>query len=400
MISGHGNIETAVKTIKLGAYDFIEKPFKTDRLLLMIERALEAASLRRENEVLKQETGRTSNFVGNSDAIKNLQSVLDKLGQTNSRILISGERGTGKSIAARYIHSKSLRSDGPFQRISCAMEDKEQLKRLMFGAEKNGNVSEGVWEQCHNGTILLDDVSELTTEIQGLLVKVLHEGKITREGGSEAIECDVRIVATTNTDLEELIKAQKFREDLYYRLNVASVSLPTLNERLQDVPDFVSYFANRYAQEHGLKTSVFNDCCLAALQTYDWPGNIRQLRNVVEWLIIMFSSNHDSITADMLPSDLIKGRTSNPAISDQQLTKTSNGINMSDFATLSLREAREQFECEYLRSQINRFGGNISKTAEFIGMERSALHRKLRQLGLSAVQKSEDQNVSEQVSVA
>ncbi len=368
MISGHGNIETAVTAIKQGAYDFIEKPFKSDRLLLMIERALETARLRRENEALRAKAEGPSELVGDSPVMTTLRQVLERVAQTNSRVLLTGEPGTGKDLAARAIHRLSRRADGPFMAVNCAILNPNRLESELFG---EGSAA-GVLEQANGGTLLLDEVADMPLETQGKILRVLQEQKFQRVGGQAQIEVDVRIIASSNRNLHLLMEQGHFRQDLFYRLNVVPVDLPPLRDRMQDIAALTAYFSGLFSVQAGMPTCDFSEAALAAMQAYDWPGNVRQLRNVIEWVMIMNGGATQRIKPEQLP----------PELSNAEQVPSENTLSR-DMIAVSLREAREMFERDYLLSQIKRFGGNISKTAQFVGMERSALHRKLKQLGIN-----------------
>lgn len=382
MISGHGTIETAVSAIKMGAYDFIEKPFKADRMILMVQRALETAQLRRENEVLKEKVVMNEDLIGQSQPMQSLRQLLKRVAPTNSRILLSGEAGAGKDIVARYIHSHSNRAEQPYMVLSCANLRPERLEIELFGSEANANGQAhiGVLEKAHGGTLLLDEVADMPLETQGKIVRVLQNQSFQRVGGDVPIHVDVRIIASTGKDLEAEIQKENFRQDLYYRLNVVPIHLSPLRDRPQDIAALSEFFLSRMARSDTLPS--FSREALSLMQNYDWPGNVRQLKNVIEWIVIM----RGCVKKTYLPEDLppeISGETAyeadQPAKSNGQTNVDDNG---KDYDALSLREAREQFEREYLLSQIDRFEGNISKTAEFIGMERSALHRKLKSLDI------------------
>ena len=371
MISGHGTIETAVSAIKQGAYDFIEKPFKSDRLLVMIRRALETSKLRQENEALKKKVARPP------------QNALERVGPTNSRILLTGEPGAGKDMAARVIHNLSTRAAKPYMIINCATLRPERLEVELFGSEEGGIETPGVLEQADKGTLFLDEVSDMPLETQGKIMRVLQEQRFTRVGGNRAIEVDVRIIASTNRNLERAIADGKFRQDLFYRLNVVPVQVPALRDRIQDIPLLLEYFAKEISEQSGLPLRGFSNAAIAAMQTYNWPGNVRQLKNAVEWAMIMkgAQSAGEFEIADLPPE--ITGQSM--AQADESALRA-NG----NFMMLALREARELFERDYLQSQVNRFGGNISKTAQFVGMERSALHRKLKSLQILNGEKEEE----------
>ena len=375
MISGHGTIETAVNAIKLGAYDFIEKPFKSDRLLVMIDRALENAQLKIENEALRRKTATPTDLTGSSPVVGQLRHVLERVGPTNSRVLITGEPGTGKELAARMIHRLSDRAAGPFMALNCATLLPERLEIELFGSVDGvhgepGKI--GVLEQANGGTLLLDEVADMPLETQGKIVRALQDHKVTRVGGKDPVHVDVRILASTNRDLNRAMEDGNFRQDLYYRLNVVPVQMPPLRERMADIPDLAVVFMNQYADANSLPRRVLADAAIMTLQAYHWPGNIRQLRNVMEWVMIMTGTNADEpIRPDHLP----------PEICGADSTDHDGRMALSrDMVLMPLRDAREQFEKDYLEAQVERFHGNISKTAQFIGMERSALHRKLKLL--------------------
>jgi two-component system nitrogen regulation response regulator NtrX len=374
MISGHGNIETAVNAIKVGAYDFIEKPFKSDRLLLIVERAIEAARLRRENQELRLRAGGDIELIGTSHAAVQLRQQIEKVAPTGSRVLITGPAGAGKEVVARLLHERSRRSSGPIVVLNCATLRPERLEIELFGTEGGGEEPRkvGTLEQAHGGTLLLDEVADMPLETQGKIVRVLHEQTFERVGGGSRVEVDVRVVASSNRDLATEIAAGRFREDLFYRLNVVPIRVPPLRERREDIPLLARHFMMRSAEAAGLTPREFGEDALAAMQAYEWPGNVRQLRNAVDWLLIMAPGDaRDPIRADMLPVEI-------GAIAPAVVRWDKGGEIMG----LPLRDAREVFEREYLLAQVTRFGGNISRTAAFVGMERSALHRKLKSLGV------------------
>ena len=379
MISGHGNIETAVTAIQHGAYDFIEKPFQSDRLLLIIKRALEAAHLARENAELRLRAGPETLLIGESSAIANLRSAVDKVAPTGSRVLISGPAGAGKEVVARMIHARSRRADGPFVAMNCAILNPGRFEEELFGIEAGIDGSTqprraGVLERAHGGTLLLDEVSDMPLETQGKIVRALQDQTFERLGGSARVKVDVRVIATSNRDLQAEIAAGRFREDLYYRLAVVPMRVPALRERREDVPGLARHFLQRSAELSGQPTRDLSADAVAALQAYDWPGNVRQLRNLVDWLLIMAPGGpNDPIRAEMLPPEIGSAA---PVLF--------NADPSADIMALPLREARDLFETQYLHAQLLRFGGNISRTAGFVGMERSALHRKLKQLGISS----------------
>ncbi|MBS0271525.1 MAG: sigma-54-dependent Fis family transcriptional regulator [Proteobacteria bacterium] len=371
MISGHGTVETAVSAIKMGAYDFIEKPFKTDRLLLIVSRALEAAGLRRENRHLKEEAN-PPQMIGTSSAILVVRKTIEKVAPTNSRVLMVGPAGVGKELAAREIHSISKRASGPFLVLHCKADSEESIEAQLFGVEStDGNPRKlGMLEQAHGGSLFLDEVTLLPLDVQAKLVRFLHEQAFKRVNGDHKVIADVRVFAASQHDIKSIIEAGYFREDLYYRLNVITLHLPPLKERLEDIPDLVSYFVGCIARQAGVSKRQFAESTLALMKTYEWPGNVLELRNVVERALIMAPAANDTlVTPDELP----------PEVKGENLSSLTTQ-NAPDFLAMSLREAREYFEREYLLAQVQKFAGNISRTASFIGMERSALHRKLRQL--------------------
>jgi two-component system nitrogen regulation response regulator NtrX len=381
MISGHGNIETAVTAIKNGAYDFIEKPFKSDRLLLTIERALEAARLRREIEELKHRAGGEGELIGSSQAILQLRLAIERVAPTGSRVLFSGPPGSGKEVAARLLHKRSKRATGPFVVLNCATMHPDRLESELFGQERDGEGAAkiGFLEQAHGGTLLLDEVADMPLETQGKILRVLQEQTFERVGGKTRVEVDVRVIASTARDLQAEMTAGRFRQDLFYRLNVVPMRLPALKERRDDIVDLLEYFMARASEQTGLPARRLAEDAVAVLQAYEWPGNVRQLRNVIDWILIMTGGAPDeSIRADMLPPDIGSVSIAPTSLADG-----------TEVMSLPLREAREIFERRYLESQVARFGGNISRTANFVGMERSALHRKLRSLGINTNERAE-----------
>jgi two-component system nitrogen regulation response regulator NtrX len=374
MISGHGTIETAVASIKKGAYDFIEKPFKADRLLHVCGRALEAARLKREVRELKLRAGDDCDLIGGSSAMSQLRQTIDKIAPTGSRILIAGPSGSGKEVVARLVHAGSRRAANAFVAVNCATMAPDRIEAELFGEESEDGLRKiGLFEIAHNGTLYLDEVSDMPLETQGKILRVLVDQTFQRVGGTTRVQVDARVISSTVRDLRAEIAAGRFREDLYHRLNVVPVRVPSLAERRDDIPLLVTHFMKRLSAASGLPVREIGDDAIAVLQAHNWPGNVRQLRNIVERLLILASDDAaQAISADLLPADL--GATAS----------WTNG-NRSDLViSLPLREAREIFEREYLMAQINRFGGNISRTAAFIGMERSALHRKLKSLGVGA----------------
>jgi two-component system nitrogen regulation response regulator NtrX len=379
MISGHGNIETAVQAIQNGAYDFIEKPFKSDRLLLIASRALEAARLKRENSELRLRAGAETELVGISQAMVQLRGAIEKVAPTGSRVLISGPAGSGKEVAARMIHARSRRAEGPFVALNCATLNPARFEEELFGVEAGIDPAvqprrAGVLERAHNGTLLLDEVADMPIETQGKIVRALQEQGFERIGGATRVKVDVRVIATSNRDLQAEIAAGRFREDLFYRLAVVPLKVPALRERREDVPTLARHFVARSAETSGVPARDVAEDALAAMQAYEWPGNVRELRNLIDWLMIMAPGGAgDQVRADMLPPQVGAAA---PAV--LKLDRS------SEIMTLPLREARELFERQYLEAQLLRFGGNISRTANFVGMERSALHRKLKFLGVHA----------------
>jgi two-component system nitrogen regulation response regulator NtrX len=379
MISGHGTIETAVQAIQQGAYDFIEKPFKSDRLLLIVARALEAARLQRENSELRLRIGPETELVGGSAPLAQLRGAIEKVAPTGSRVLITGPAGAGKEVAARMIHGRSRRADGPFLVLNCATLNPTRFEEELFGVETGTDPlaqprRAGVLERAHGGTLLLDEVADMPLETQGKIVRALQEQGFERIGGGTRVKVDVRVLSTTNRDLAAEITAGRFREDLFYRLAVVPLRVPALRERREDVPVLARHFMARSTETTGMPPRELSEDALAAMQAYDWPGNVRELRNLIDWLLIMAPGEaKEAIRPDMLPPQVGAAA---PAV--LKLDRS------SEIMTLPLREARELFERQYLEAQLLRFGGNISRTANFVGMERSALHRKLKFLGVQA----------------
>ena len=377
IISGHGNIEIAVSAIKQGAYDFIEKPFNIEQLLVVVRRAMETSTLRRENEELKSKDKMSLELVGESLIFRNFVSNLDKVSKANSRVLLTGAPGSGKETAARYIHENSKQFKGNFVSLNCSTVNQEDFEKIIFGFEsKNGLETLGALEKANGGTIFFDEVSELPMEIQGKLLKVIVENSISRVGSNKKILVNLRFISATSLDLSEKIRNKNFREDLFHRLSVVPITIPNLNDRSEDIPILAEYFANKLSSNNGLTNREFTGEALTLLQGMNWPGNIRQLKNTIERALILGDPSA-KITGD----ELLISESKTEEFDEKAYLIT------SEFASLSLREAREIFERDYLKVQINRFGGNISKTAEFVEMERSALHRKLKSLGISSSQK-------------
>jgi two-component system, NtrC family, nitrogen regulation response regulator NtrX len=373
IISGHGNIETAVAAIKRGAYEYIEKPFNADRLVLVVGRALETSRLKRENEDLRGRAGLDQELIGSSPAMRTLRQTLKKIAPTNSRVLITGPMGSGKEMTARTLHALSQRANGPFVVLSAASMAPERMEQELFGIESKPDIlpTIGALEEAHTGTLYIDEIADMPMETQGKVLRVLLEQTFQRVGGNKKVKVDVRIITSTSRDLGALIVQQVFREDLYHRLGVVPVNVPPLRDRREDIPELLEGFAKAFSSVSGQPLRRFSADAITVMQTREWPGNVRELRNNVERVMILATGDtQDEITAQMLPNDVV------------------SGAGVSSFSgehllTLPLREAREAFERDYIASQLSRFGGNISKTAVFIGMERSALHRKIKMLGLS-----------------
>ena len=382
MISGHGNIETAVSAIKRGAYDYIEKPFKSDRLFLVVDRAIETARLRRENEELHLRVGRSSELIGEAPVMNTLRQAIEKVAPTGSRILISGPPGSGKEVVARLLHARSRRASHPFVVVNAASMAPERMEVELFGTELAEDRRTGTFERAHRGTLFVDEVADMPLETQGKILRVLQEQSFERVGGNSRVSVDVRVVTATNRDLSAEIVSGRFRQDLYHRLAVVPIQVPALCDRREDIPVLTRYFLKRTVEISGLPVREISDDAIAALQSYNWPGNVRELRNLIERLLIMAPGSSDEpIAATMLPAE----------VSSQTLT-AGRREGSEALMSMPLRDARETFEREYLVAQINRFGGNISRTAGFVGMERSALHRKLKALGVTSEDRSQNDN--------
>ena len=376
IISGHGNIEIAVAAIKQGAYDFIEKPFNIDQLMVVIRRAMEASRLRRENSSLKRREVTSAEMIGQSAAFRALVGQLDKVTKSNGRVMLTGPAGSGKEIAARYIHAHSNRASAPFVTVNCAGMEPERMEEVLFGRESpERGVEPGLLEEAHGGVIYFDEVADMPLGTQSKILRVLVDQQFQRVGGSDKVRVDLRVISSTNRDLETEIRAERFRQELYHRLNVVPISVPSLEERREDIPLLAESFIEACNKLQGLPLRELSDEAVALMQTMTWPGNVRQLKNLVERVLIL-GEGQGVIEARELPNDEEKS-------SDEGRVVLSGAL-----ATLPLREAREAFEREYLLTQINRFGGNISRTASFVGMERSALHRKLKSLGVVTSNKS------------
>ncbi|BAQ46613.1 MULTISPECIES: sigma-54 dependent transcriptional regulator [Methylobacterium] len=376
MISGHGNIETAVSAIKAGAYDFIEKPFKADRLILVAERALEASRLKREVRDLKARSGQASRIVGASVAANQLRQTVERVAPTNARVMIAGAPGSGKELSARTIHAASSRANGPFVVINAATITPETMEAELFGVEAaDGRPRRvGALEEAHGGSLYIDEVADMPRETQNRILRVLVDQNFQRVGGTTRVHVDVRIISSSSRDLAEEIAGGRFREDLFHRLSVVPIRVPSLAERREDVPELITFFMEQISGATGLPQRRIAADAMAVLQSHDWPGNVRQLRNNVERLMILTQGDPETeVTTEMLPSEV-----------GALVPTTPSGAGGEKLMSLALREAREIFEREYLVAQIARFSGNISRTAEFIGMERSALHRKLKSLGIGA----------------
>ncbi|MEM6388996.1 MAG: sigma-54 dependent transcriptional regulator [Pseudomonadota bacterium] len=379
IISGHGNIEIAVAAIKQGAYDFIEKPFNIDQLMVVIRRAMETARLRKENSALRRQDGKSADMIGTSPAFRTLKGQLDKVTKSNGRVMLTGGPGAGKEMAARYIHAQSNRADAPFVTVNSASIAPERMEEVLFGRETaERGVEQGLLEQAHGGLIYFDEIADMPLGTQSKILRVLVDQSFSRVGGTAKVRVDLRVISSTNRDLSDEIAAGNFREELYHRLNVVPIHVPSLSERREDIPVLADHFVQGFNAEQGLPLRDFADDATAMLQTMNWPGNVRQLKNVVERVLILGDG-----TGPIEPRDLPgAGGTEEKGGVEDDLSLSAS------LTTLPLREARELFERHYLMAQINRFGGNISRTANFVGMERSALHRKLKSLGVVTTNKA------------
>ena len=370
IISGHGNIEIAVAAIKQGAYDFIEKPFNIDQLLVVIRRAMETSRLRRENQTLKRQDGVQSEMIGASASFRTLISQLDKVTKSNGRVMLSGPAGSGKEVAARYIHANSNRASAPFVTVNCTGVTPDQMEEMLFGREgADLGIELGLLEQANGGVIYFDEIADMPLGTQTKILRVLVDQQFLRVGGSENVRVDLRVISSTNRNLEVEIEAERFRQELFHRLNVVPISVPSLEDRREDIPLLAEYFIKECNTNQGLALRALSDDASALMQTMVWLGNVRQLKNLIERVLIL-SDGSGPIEARELPGE------------EESSNEEGRVVLSGALATLPLREAREAFEREYLLTQINRFGGNISRTANFVGMERSALHRKLKSLGV------------------
>ena len=376
IISGHGNIEIAVAAIRQGAYDFIEKPFNIDQLMVVIRRGMETSRLRRENQSLKRRDVASSEMLGQSASFRALVGQLDKVTKSNGRVMLTGPAGAGKEIAARYIHANSNRASAPFVTVNCAGVSPDSMEEVLFGKEgTDRGVEPGLLEQAHGGVVYFDEVADMPLGTQSKILRVLVDQQFTRVGGNDKVRVDLRVISSTNKDLDDAIKAETFREELFHRLNVVPIAVPSLEERREDIPLLADHFIAECNSSQGLPQRALSEDAVALMQTMVWPGNVRQLKNLIERVLIL-GDGTGPIEARELPGEEDSGEEDGRVVLSGAL------------ATLPLREAREAFEREYLLTQINRFGGNISRTANFVGMERSALHRKLKSLGVVTSAKS------------
>ena len=372
IISGHGNIETAVAAIKLGAYDFVEKPFNIDQLMVVVTRAMETSRLRRENSELRRKDVTTAEMVGSSQAFRTLKSQLEKVTKSNGRVMLTGPAGAGKEIAARFIHAQSDRAEGPFVTVNSASIEPDRMEEVLFGRESTGRgIEPGLLEQAHGGIIFFDEIADMPLGTQSKILRVLTEQQFQRVGGADKVRVDLRVISSSTRDLNAEVEAGNFRQELYHRLNVVPIDVPSLAERREDIPELAAHFIEAFNKSQGLPLRALSEEAVAMLQTMSWPGNVRQLKNVIERVLIL-GDGRGEISAAEIPGSAPEG----------EAAEEGRVVLSGSLATLPLREARELFEREYLLTQINRFGGNISRTAGFVGMERSALHRKLKSLNV------------------
>lgn len=383
MISGHGNIETALKSLKLGAFDYIEKPFKQDKLVNTLNKAIEFSRLSKENRDLSLKNQHIDFLYGESNAVKALKAEIERISKTESRVFLNGEIGVGKDSISRLIHNLSKRNNGRFVKLDLYSYEPEEIEEVLFGTEDSGDLNSparkvGLVELANGGTLYLSEVCDIPKEAQSRLVKFLTDGKFTRVGGTKVVESNVRIVASTNRDVERKIRDGEFRSDLYHRLNVVNLKVPSLKDRREDIPGLVQFFNEHFSKKYNFPKRRITNEAIIALQSYNWPGNIRQLMNVIEWLLITNPGEQtENIKTSMLPEEILSGNSK-----DDATQSTEGNAQSKELMSLKLRDARQVFERQYLMAQINRFGGNISRTASFVGMERSALHRKLKSLEL------------------
>ncbi len=371
IISGHGNIEIAVAAIKQGAYDFIEKPFNIDQLMVVITRAMETSRLRRENTELRRKDVTTAEMIGTSQAFRGLKAQLDKVTKSNGRVMLTGPAGSGKEIAARFVHSNSDRAEGPFITVNSASIEPDRMEDVLFGRESTGRgIEPGLLEQAHGGVIFFDEVADMPLGTQSKILRVLTEQQFQRVGGGDMVRVDLRVISSTTKNLETEVENGTFRQELFHRLNVVPINVPSLSERREDIPELADYFISSFNKSQGLPLRALSDDAIAMLQTMSWPGNVRQLKNIIERVLILGDGKGDISAAEI------------PGTVETEEADEGRVVLSGSLATLPLREAREMFEREYLLTQINRFGGNISRTAGFVGMERSALHRKLKSLNV------------------
>lgn len=383
MISGHGNIETALKSLKLGAFDYIEKPFKQDKLVNTLNKAIEFSRLSKENRDLSLKNQHIDFLYGESNAVKALKAEIERISKTESRVFLNGEIGVGKDSISRLIHNLSKRNNGRFVKLDLYSYDPDEIEEVLFGTEDSGDLNSparkvGLVELANSGTLYLSEVCDIPKEAQSRLVKFLTDGKFTRVGGTKVVESNVRVIASTNRDVERKIRDGEFRSDLYHRLNVVNLKVPSLKDRREDIPGLVQFFNEHFSKKYNFPKRRITNEAIIALQSYNWPGNIRQLMNVIEWLLITNPGEQtENIKTSMLPEEILSGNSKDDASQNAE-----GSAQSKELMSLKLRDARQVFERQYLMAQINRFGGNISRTASFVGMERSALHRKLKSLEL------------------